>query len=114
MKAEQSNHPVKLKYSSFLWQASIACFLLAGITGFVYRLGILGWMSGELSFGNVRHAHSHLMFFAWAVPLPFYIIMQKIVERTGKYIQGENWMKYSIAATLLFGLLAYPFFLFYG
>ncbi len=105
---------MRLRNSSFLWQASVGCFILAGLTGFLYRLGMLGWMPGELSFDNVRHAHSHLMFFAWAVPLPFYIIMQKIVEKSGSEVRGLNSMKYSIGATILFGLLAYPFFLFYG
>lgn len=100
--------------SQWLWHVSVACFVLAGLTGFLYRLGMLGWLPDELSLGNVRHAHSHLMFFGWAVPLPLYIIMQKIVGQADSKAEGINWMKFSIGATLLFGLLAYPFFLFYG
>ncbi|NIT58200.1 MAG: hypothetical protein GWN00_18810 [Aliifodinibius sp.] len=100
--------------NQWLWHISIACFVLAGLTGFLYRLGMMGWVPGDLSLGNIRHAHSHLMFFGWAVPLPFYIIMQKIVDKTDSGMEGINTMKYSIAAVLFFGLLAYPFFLFYG
>jgi hypothetical protein len=97
-----------------LWHASIACFLLAGLTGFLYRLGMMGWVPGELSLGNIRHAHSHLMFFGWAVPLPLYIIMQKVARKSDGMAKGFSWMKYSITWILFFGLMAYPFFLFYG
>ena len=100
--------------NQWLWHASIACFVLAGLTGFLYRLGMMGWVPGELSLGNIRHAHSHLMFFGWAVPLPLYIIMRKIVHQTDGVAKGFNWMRYTIAAVLFFGLTAYPFFLFYG
>jgi hypothetical protein len=100
--------------NQWLWHASIACFLLAGLTGFLYRLGMMGWVPGELSLGNIRHAHSHLMFFGWAVPLPLYIIMQKVVREAGDMDKGFSWMKYSIAWILFFGLMAYPFFLFFG
>lgn len=74
----------------------------------------MGWIAGDLSLANIRHAHSHLMFFGWAVPLPLYIIMQKIVGKTEDRAKGINTMRYSIAAVMLFGLIAYPFFLFYG
>lgn len=100
--------------NQWLWHASVACFVLAGLTGFLYRLGMIGWVPGELSLGNIRHAHSHLMFFGWAVPLPLYIIMQKIIDKTDDVAKGISWMRYSIAAILFFGLMAYPFFLFYG
>jgi hypothetical protein len=100
--------------SRWLLHASIASFVLAGLTGFLFRMGILGWVPGELSLGNIRHAHSHLMFFGWAVPLPLYMIMQKIVDKTDGKAKGISGMRYAIAAVLVFGLLAYPFFLFYG
>jgi len=100
--------------NQWLWHSSIACFVLAGLTGFMYRLGMMGWVPGELSLGNIRHAHSHLMFFGWAVPLPLYIIMQKVVCKADGMPQGVRWMKYSIAWILFFGLMAYPFFLLYG
>lgn len=101
-------------HNQFLWHASVACFLLAALTGFLYRLGMLGWIPGDLALNTIRHAHSHLMFFGWAVPLPFYIIMQKVIGKSGNLPRGMKWMKYSIGATLVFGLLAYPFFLFFG
>ncbi|MDZ7657722.1 MAG: hypothetical protein U5J89_00385 [Fodinibius sp.] len=87
---------------------------MAGLTGFLYRLGMMGWIPGELSLGNIRHAHSHLMFFGWAVPLPLYIIMQKIIGKTEDKVKSINGMRSAIAAVIFFGLMAYPFFLFYG
>ncbi|MEL7832903.1 hypothetical protein [Fodinibius sp. Rm-B-1B1-1] len=99
---------------SLLWHASIACFLIAVLTGFLYRVGMLGWVPGNLSLGNIRHAHSHLMFFGWAVPLPLYIFLYQISSITD---QSKNWLQlmyYALAAELTLGLLAYPFFLFYG
>lgn len=112
---QQNNYSDSNNLSNqWLWHASIACFVLAGLTGFLYRLGMMGWVPGELSLGNIRHAHSHLMFFGWAVPLPLYIIMQKILDQKHGIAKAQNWMKYSIAAVLFFGLMAYPFFLLYG
>lgn len=99
---------------SWLRHIPIACFVLAGLTGFLYRLGMMGWVPGELLLGNIRHAHSHLMFFGWAVPLPLYIIQQNVLRATDGIPKGVSWMKYSIASILFFGFMAYPFFLFYG
>lgn len=97
-----------------LWHISIGCFVLAGLTGFLYRLGMLGWLPGALSLGNVRHAHSHLMFFGWAVPLPLYIILRKVMHKVRGESEGLKWMRNSIAGVLIFGLLSYPFFLLFG
>ncbi|HLR26746.1 MAG TPA: hypothetical protein VK112_12840 [Fodinibius sp.] len=93
---------------------SIACFILAGLTGVLYRLGFIGWLPGSLGLGNIRHAHSHLMFFGWAVPFPMYIIWTKIRTKERAQSLGSRRMKQGIIGGLLFGLLAYPFFLFYG
>ncbi|MBN2732448.1 MAG: hypothetical protein JXR26_08475 [Balneolaceae bacterium] len=98
----------------WLWHASLACFIVAALTGFLYRLGMLGWVPGDLSLGNIRHAHSHLMFFGWAVPFPLYILLNRISSRTAPNNRWVRLMYYAIAAELAFGILAYLFFLFYG
>lgn len=97
-----------------LWQASLACFVLAAVTGLLYRLGMVGWLPGELGLENIRHAHSHLMFFGWAVPFPLVILLNRIRNAGSGSPPGYRWMKYSLVAGMIFGLLAYPFFLFYG
>lgn len=104
----------KISEHKFLWNTALGCFVLAGLTGFLYRLGFLGWIPQGLSLDNIRHAHSHLMFFGWAVPMPFYIILRKISEAQSASQSGLSWMKIATGATLVFGLLSYPFFLLYG
>lgn len=113
-KMTQSNK--RLQRSSLLWQISLACFILAALTGFLYRLGMVGWLPSSLglALGNIRHAHSHLMFFGWAVPFPLVILLNYLVGKEAKARSGAVWMRRSVAGTLVFGLLAYPFFLLYG
>lgn len=100
----------------YLWRASLACFVTAGLTGFLYRMGMLGWLPTVLglSLENVRHAHSHLMFFGWAVPLPLCILLHRIRSEHEKHRAAITWMTYALAGALSFGILAYPFFLIYG
>ena len=83
--------------------AALAAFILAGLSGVFFRWGMNGgWLAG-LSLGNIRHAHSHLMYFSWAVPSLFVLLIPNdlIVRRCA-------W------AAWLTGLLAWPLFLFYG
>jgi len=114
------NSPVNQANTDFqnhklLWQLSIACFILAGVTGFTYRLGLVGVDLWGLSLDNIRHAHSHLMFFCWAVPLPMYFIIRKVEkERVNTGSKGMKIMIRMALCTLLLGLASYPFFLFYG
>jgi hypothetical protein len=99
-----------------LWKVALSCFLLAALTGFMYRLGMIGWLPASLGLAldNIRHAHSHLMFFGWAVPFPLYILFAHLVDKDNAKHRAFSWMKYALSGTLIFGLLAYPFFLFYG
>ncbi|MDZ7716801.1 MAG: hypothetical protein U5J95_11370 [Balneolaceae bacterium] len=98
---------------SILWQLPLACFVLAGLTGFLYRLGLTGVDLWGLNLDNIRHAHSHLMFFSWAVPLPMYFIIQKINKETS--INEPNMLMTRMAVLSLFlGIASYPFFFFYG
>ncbi|MDZ7682770.1 MAG: hypothetical protein U5J63_13915 [Fodinibius sp.] len=100
----------------YLWNISLGCFIVAAITGFLYRLGIVGGLpaSWGLALDNIRHAHSHLMFFGWAVPFPLVILFNYLVSQDSNPRAGVTWMRYSIAGALIFGVLSYPFFLLYG
>lgn len=98
---------------NLLWQLPLACFILAGLNGFLYRLGLVGVDLQGLYLNNIRHAHSHLMFFCWAVPLPMYFMIKKVhrqIHDTGPPIL----MARMAMAALIFGLLSHPFFMFYG
>lgn len=97
----------------WLWKWPLAAFILAGLTGFSYRLGLIGIDFWGLSLEHIRHAHSHLMFFCWAVPLPMYFIIKKV----NREIQdiGPNILMVRMALGSLFlGFASYPFFLLYG
>ncbi|MCW9707309.1 hypothetical protein [Fodinibius salsisoli] len=96
-----------------MWKASLGCFVIAATTGFLYRLGIVGWMPSNLSLENIRHAHSHLMFFGWAVPFPMYFIIQK-VDAELKANEPNILMTRMAMASIFMGVASYPFFLLYG
>lgn len=94
-----------------LW--SFGSFILAGLTGFSYRLALTGVDLFGLSLENIRHAHSHLMFFCWAVPLPMYLIIKKINQEI-KGIGPNVLMTRMALFSFFLGLASFPFFLFYG
>lgn len=110
----QSHHRTQL--NSLLWKVSLGCFIVAALTGFLYRLGMVGWLPASigLALDNIRHAHSHLMFFGWAVPFPLIILFNYLVSQGTQGGSGIAWMRYSVAGALVFGILSYPFFLLYG
>lgn len=98
---------------SGIWQWAIFCFVLAGLAGFLYRMGFLVALPYEVSLENIRHAHSHLMFFCWAGLLPMYLI--KLDTIPGYHAAfGAKLMKASLYFSLLFGLLSFPSFLLWG
>ncbi|MBD3615027.1 MAG: hypothetical protein HUJ22_00540 [Gracilimonas sp.] len=102
-----------LAKDSGIWQWAIFSFILAGVTGFLYRLGFVTVLPFDLNLENIRHAHSHLMFFGWASLLPLYLI--KIDSIPGYHAAiGARFMKYSLWAVLLFGLISFPFFFIWG
>ncbi len=98
---------------SNIWQWAIACFVIAGLTGFLFRLGFVIPLPANLSLQNIRHAHSHLMFFSWASLLPLYLIKMSIIP--GYHAaKSVRLMKASLWAVLLFGLFSFPSFLMWG
>lgn len=107
---------VSIKRERFYWQAFFFCFLLAALTGVLYRLGMIATLPDMFGLENIRHAHSHLMFFGWAGALPLYAMMVKIGGKAGgaEMVFGLQMMKLALWGVLLFGLLSYPFFLLYG
>src|SRR5690606_1433652 len=92
------------------WRLALASFTLAALTGAFMRFGLyLGFPAG-LRFGDVRHAHSHLMFFAWATPA-LMLCAHHALKDAGRRMPGG--VKTAIAAALA-GLLAYVPFLLSG
>lgn len=102
--------PAQLRYG-WAWQTALACFVLAALTGAFFRFGAYTGFGG-LQPINVRHAHSHLMFFGWVTPALMALIAARLPGLTGRAV--PPLMGRSIAATLVLGVLAYPPFLLYG
>lgn len=46
-----------------IWKAALVGFIIAGATGSLMRFGMIHGYPAGLQFVNVRHAHSHLMYF---------------------------------------------------
>ncbi|MGM0555337.1 MAG: hypothetical protein ACQEVA_03065 [Myxococcota bacterium] len=91
--------------------ATMACFVFAGISGVWMRaaqagLGLPSWVE----FANLRHAHSHLMFFSWVTPA-LMVTTAAMLGRNGEPIRG---MRTTIWANIVFGLLTFPPFLLWG
>lgn len=101
-----------LKNSS-LWQWILFSFILAGLTGFLFRLGFLTPLPFELSLANIRQAHSHLMFFGWGGLFPLYFI--SIVIMPGYHVAlSSKMLRSSLWVVLVFTLLSFPTFLLWG
>lgn len=97
------------------WQMAVACFILAGLTGALYRFGLVLGLPWGLQLGNVRHAHSHLMYFSWTTPALMALIAARLPEilPVGWELRPRRFYL-PISLAFLFGLAAYPFFLLYG
>lgn len=89
----------------WIWGLALACFVLAAATGAYYRFALITPLPGVLD--NVRHAHSHLMFFSWVTPALVLLIGSELRRR------GARPRGFALAALLAAacGLLTYPPFL---
>lgn len=95
-----------------LWLAALALFVLAGSTGALLRFGIFAGFPWGLQFANVRHAHSHLMYFGWVTPALMALIAARLPELTQRPF--STTFRPVISVTLLAALLSYGPFLLYG
>lgn len=91
----------------WIWACALGCFILAGLTGAVFRFSAGYGVAVGFDLGNVRHAHSHLMYLGWATPVLFALIARQFPGLAGK-------ARKVIGATLAAALLAYPLFLAFG
>ncbi|MFO7545841.1 MAG: hypothetical protein R6W77_10130 [Trueperaceae bacterium] len=81
-------------------------FTIAGLTGAGLRFGLLYGFPWALNYADVRHAHSHLMFFAWVTPAAMLLAGQALADRRRRLPGGAT---VAIAAAVM-GLAAYlPF-----
>lgn len=90
------------------WRSTLLLFLLAAGTGVFLRFGLLNGFPGGLLFPDVRHAHSHLMFFGWATP----VLMVLLLKLTGR--DGGKPVRFLLGAVLLTALSTFVPFLLSG
>ncbi len=95
-----------------LWLAAFTLFVLAGSTGAWMRFGVFMGFPDGMTFANIRHAHSHLMYFGWVTPA----LMTLIVTQLPRFGQRPlpHTFKHIITLALFLGFLAYFPFLFFG
>lgn len=93
----------------WVWAAALTCFVLAALTGAWYRLAIISGSTLGFSLTNIRHAHSHLMYFGWITP----VLMAAVVSfRPGVF--EMRFVDRVIGATLMAAAASYPMFLIFG
>ncbi|MCG2588558.1 hypothetical protein [Rhodohalobacter sulfatireducens] len=95
-----------------IWKLSILSFLIAAFTGFIYRVGMLYPLPGSMDLVNIRHAHSHLMFFNWISP-PIMVWMASVLAGQKRDLNHKAF-KSCLYTMMGLGFLSYPFFLLYG
>lgn len=102
-----------------LWWASVLCFTVAAATGVLLRFAFWAGLPWSLEAGNVRHAHSHLMYFSWTTPAIIAFVGAALCERergpqaARREADAARWGALGWGALLL-GLASYPFFLIAG
>ena len=86
-------------------------FSLAVFTGTLFRWTFIGDIPAMLQQGNIRHAHSHLMFFGWVTLLPFLFLTYEFARS----LPAKSRHLYSVCGWLFWlGLATWPAFLLYG
>ncbi len=98
------------------WLSALFLFILAGSTGVLMRFGLLAGFPWGLQYTNVRHAHSHLMYFGWVTPALMGLMAAWLPALTGRPLSPrlQSRLRTVIGALLLLALGAYGAFLLYG
>ncbi len=99
------------------WLSALAIFVLAGTTGALMRFGNIYGFPWGLQFANVRHAHSHLMYFGWVTPALMALIAAQLPAVSSRPLSEPRLrgdFRWPIIMALASGLLAFLPFLLYG
>lgn len=95
-----------------MWWSALALFIVAGSTGALFRFGVAYGWTGGLALENVRHAHSHLMYFGWGTPALMVLIWRCLPTAvTAARVRAFRWV---VGGALVAAILAYPPFLLFG
>jgi len=95
------------------WQWAFLCFVVAGLTGFLYRVGFVTGLPDGCNLINIRHAHSHLMFFGWASFFPLYFIYLELISKNCSTL-CKKILKVALTTIMVLGLVSFVSFLLWG
>lgn len=95
-----------------MWWSALVLFVVAGGTGAFFRFGMVYGETGGLDLENIRHAHSHLMYFGWGTPALMVLIWRCLPSAVT--VSRERMFWWVAGGTLGAAVLAYPFFLLFG
>lgn len=96
----------------WIWKAALGGFIIAGATGNLMRFGMIYGYPLDLQFVNVRHSHSHLMYFGWVTPALMGLIAAWLPRITKRPLSTR--FRWVMAATVVVAFLAYLAFIQYG
>jgi hypothetical protein len=103
------------------WLIALACFVLAGASGAWLRFGLLYGFPEGILYTNLRHAHSHFMYFGWVTPALMSLIgahvlrsQQLAASRSAARRPLQRRFLVVIGVTFVLALLAFFAFLAYG
>ncbi|HSM55908.1 MAG TPA: hypothetical protein VK879_07110 [Candidatus Sulfomarinibacteraceae bacterium] len=94
------------------WTVALLCFVIAGSTGALLRFGTLWGFPAGLHLFNVRHAHSHLMYFGWVTPALMALIASRLPQMGARTTDAA--FNRVLRALFAAALLAYIPFLLFG
>ena len=100
----------------WVWKTALACFVLAGSTGILLRFGVIYGFPVDLQYSNVRHAHSHLMYFGWVTPAIMGLMLNRLPVILGRPLTPQRIRPFRNIIILIFilSIFAYIPFLFFG
>ncbi len=101
---------------AWVWTTALAIFLLAASTGSLMRFGLIYGFPGGWQYTNIRHAHSHLMYFGWVTPALMGLILHWLPTFTKQQLLPKRHRQFKNILIIIFILsfLAYVSFFFYG
>ena len=100
----------------WVWLSALGLFILAGSTGALMRFGLLVGFPWGLQYTNVRHAHSHLMYFGWVTPALMGLILVWLPRVTKRSLSPHHHKQFRIVIiiVLLLAVAAYSAFMVWG
>ena len=94
---------------AWVWTGALATFIVAALTGGLYRYAIVSGETFGLSLTNIRHAHSHLMYFGWATP----VLIAGIAILKPEMFDARR-LRAILIAVFIAAAASYPMFLIFG